>query len=109
MRKVTIDSVYAQAREVLKEGRVDEARDLADYGIVMAAEAQEEGLGMDDELEGVRIGLWLERFWYFLENIKMALHNLKHYNAGGLDPDVADELNQIDFATEEIERELNAL
>ena len=44
-----------------------------------------------------------------VENIKMALHNLKHYNAGGLDPDVADELNQIDFATEEIERELNAL
>jgi len=50
MKKVTIDSVYAQAREVLKQGRVDEARDLADYGIVMAAEAQEEGLGMDDEL-----------------------------------------------------------
>ena len=44
-----------------------------------------------------------------MENIKMALHNLKHYNAGGLDPDVADELNQIDFAAEEIERELNAL
>ena len=73
MKKVTIDSVYAQAREVLKEGRVDEARDLADYGIVMAAEAQEEGLGMDDELEGVRIGLWLERFWYFLENNNLML------------------------------------
>jgi len=73
MKKVTIDSVYAQAREVLKQGRVDEARDLADYGIVMAAEAQEEGLGMDDELEGVRIGLWLERFWYFLENNNLML------------------------------------
>jgi len=73
MKKVTIDSVYAQAREVLKEGRVDEARDLADYGIVMAAEAQEEGLTMDDELEGVRIGLWLERFWYFLENNNLLL------------------------------------
>jgi len=44
-----------------------------------------------------------------VENIKMALHNLKQYNAGGLDPDVADELNQIDFAAEEIEREINAL
>jgi len=39
----------------------------------MAAEAQEEGLGMDDELEGVRIGLWLERFWYFLENNNLML------------------------------------
>ena len=73
MKKVTIDSVYAQAREVLKEGRVDEARDLADYGIVMATEAQEEGLTMDDEIEGVRIGLWLERFWYFLENNNLLL------------------------------------
>ena len=44
-----------------------------------------------------------------LGHIKMALHNLKIYNAGGLDPDVADELNQIDFAAEEIEREINAL
>ena len=44
-----------------------------------------------------------------MENIKMALHNLKQYNAGGLDPDVADELNQIAFAAAEIERELNAL
>ena len=73
MRKVTIDGIYAQAREVLKEGRVDEARDLADFGIVMAAQAQEEGLTMDDELEGVRIGLWLERFWYFLENNNLLL------------------------------------
>jgi len=44
-----------------------------------------------------------------LEHIKFALQNLKQYNAGGLDPDVADELNQIDFAAEEIEREINAL
>ena len=73
MRKVTIDGIYAQAREVLKEGRVDEVRDLADFGIVMAAQAQEEGLTMDDELEGVRIGLWLERFWYFLENNNLLL------------------------------------
>ena len=73
MRKVTIDGIYAQAREVLKEGRVDEARDLADFGIVMAAQAQEEGLTMDDEIEGVRIGLWLERFWYFLENNNLLL------------------------------------
>jgi hypothetical protein len=73
MRKVTIDGIYAQAREVLKEGRADEARDLADFGIVMAAQAQEEGLTMDDELEGVRIGLWLERFWYFLENNNLLL------------------------------------
>jgi hypothetical protein len=39
----------------------------------MAAQAQEEGLTMDDELEGVRIGLWLERFWYFLENNNLLL------------------------------------
>ena len=73
MKKVTIDSVYAQAREVLKEGRVDEARDLADFGIVKVADARNEGMNVDDTLDDVRIGLWLERFWYFLENNNLLL------------------------------------
>jgi hypothetical protein len=30
-------------------------------------------LGVDDTLDGTRIGLWLERFWYFLENNNLML------------------------------------
>ena len=28
---------------------------------------------IDDTLDDVRIGLWLERFWYFLENNNLLL------------------------------------
>ena len=46
---------------------------MADYGIVKVAEARDEGLDVDDLLDDVRIGLWLERFWYFLENNNLML------------------------------------
>lgn len=72
--KTTISDCYAQAREALAQGNLDKARDMADYGIVKAAEAQDElGMGINDELDGTRIGLWLERFWYFLENNNLML------------------------------------
>ena len=71
--KTTVTDCYEQAREALKAGDHDKARDLADYGIVKVAEARDEGLDVDDELDDVRIGLWLERFWYFLENNNLML------------------------------------
>jgi len=71
--KTTVTDCYEQAREALKAGNLDKARDLADYGIVKVAEARDEGLDVDDELDDVRIGLWLERFWYFLENNNLML------------------------------------
>ena len=71
--KTTVTDCYEQAREALKVGDRDKARDLADYGIVKVAEARDEGLDVDDELDDVRIGLWLERFWYFLENNNLML------------------------------------
>ena len=30
-------------------------------------------MDIDDTLDDVRIGLWLERFWYFLENNNLLL------------------------------------
>ena len=39
--KTTISDCYAQAREALAQGNLDKARDMADYGIVKTAEAQE--------------------------------------------------------------------
>lgn len=71
--KLTVSACYEQARTALEEGDKDKARDLADFGIVKVASARGEGLGVDDELDGVRIGLWLERFWYFLENNNLML------------------------------------
>jgi len=71
--KTTITDCYENARESLKQEKLDIARDWADYGIVKIAEARDEGMDVDDELDDVRIGLWLERFWYFLENNNLLL------------------------------------
>ncbi len=66
--KTTVSDCYEQAREALAVGNLDKARDMADYGIVKIAEARGEGADIDDLIDNVRVGLWLERFWYFLEN-----------------------------------------
>lgn len=71
--KVTVSDCYDQAREALEKGDRDKARDLADFGIVKVAEARNEGMDENDTLDDVRIGLWLERFWYFLENNDLLL------------------------------------
>ena len=71
--KVTVSDCYDNCREALAEGNLDKARDLADFGIVKVADARGDGFDVDDELDGVRIGLWLERFWYFLENNNLML------------------------------------
>ena len=71
--KTTVSDCYDQARAALAAGKHDEARDMADYGIVKCAEARGEGMGVDDLLDGTRVGLWLERFCYFLENNNLML------------------------------------
>jgi hypothetical protein len=55
---------YEKARSLVAEGKLSEARDLADYCIaVIGTERYENEASADDTLDGVRIGLWLERFW----------------------------------------------
>ena len=70
---MTVFDCYTECREALKEGNLDTARDLADMGIMKVAQAREEGAGVDDLIDDVRVGLWLERFWYFLENNNLML------------------------------------
>ena len=56
--KTTVSDCYDQAREALKAGDLDKARDLADFGIVKVADARNEGMDVDDTLDDVRIGEW---------------------------------------------------
>ena len=39
----------------------------------IANERWENDAQVDDEIEGVRIGIWLERVWYGLENNNLLL------------------------------------
>ena len=71
--KMTVSDCYANAREALARGDKDKARDLADFGIVQIASARSEGINTDDVIDDVSVGLWLERFWYFLENNNLML------------------------------------
>ena len=71
--RMTVSDCYANAREALKQGDEDKARDLADFGIVQVASARSEGMTTDDLIDNVKLGLWLERFWNFLENNNLML------------------------------------
>ena len=48
--KTTVSDCYDQAREALKAGDRDKARDLADFGIVKVEEARHEGMDVDETL-----------------------------------------------------------
>tara|TARA_R110000803_G_scaffold23343_2_gene57386 strand:- start:3307 stop:3540 length:234 start_codon:yes stop_codon:yes gene_type:complete len=59
---------YAQAKEMIKAGEMDDARDYFDRMIGFTAEKRIEGYGAKDLIEGIRVELWLERAWLGLEN-----------------------------------------
>jgi len=51
----------------------DKARDYCDMGIGYVASKRENGYKAKDLIENVRVELWLERFWMYLENNKLML------------------------------------
>ena len=57
-----------KAKEFIKLNEPDKARDYCDMGIAFVAEKRIEGYEAKDTIEDVRVELWLERFWMFLEN-----------------------------------------
>ena len=65
---------FTTAREAVKVGNNDRARDLFDFMIYhVANERWKNNVQVDEELEGVRVGIWLERAWYGLENNNLLL------------------------------------
>jgi hypothetical protein len=62
-----------KAKHFIKLGERDKSRDYADMGIAFVAEKRIEGYGAKDTIEDVRVELWLERFWMFLENNDLML------------------------------------
>ena len=72
--QIGLKELYKQARQALKQGNEDLARDSADFGIIRIAEAKEQDNITDDEvIEGITVDLWLTRFWVFLENNNLLL------------------------------------
>jgi hypothetical protein len=72
--KGILTKTYEQAKLAVERGHMDQARDLFDFGILKVADKRySEGLAVDDKIEKVKVGVWLERFWYGLENNNLLL------------------------------------
>ena len=71
--KSVLHHCFAKAKEMYSEGNKDKARDYCDMGIAYVAGKKLDGASGDDLIEDVRINLWLERFWMFLENKNLML------------------------------------
>jgi len=69
-----LEKGFYKAKELIKEGDEDEARDVLDACIaIVANEKHINGKTEDEMLEGVTIGVWLKRFWNTLENNNLLL------------------------------------
>ena len=73
VQKQILHHCFDQAKQQYKSGNKDKARDYCDMGIAYVAEKRIEGYGAKDTIEDIRVELWLERFWMFLENKNLML------------------------------------
>jgi len=72
--KGILTRTYEQAKLAVEQSNMDHARDLFDFGILQVADKRyNDGLAVDDKIEKVKVGVWLERFWYGLENNNLLL------------------------------------
>ena len=65
--KNKVTKTWLEARQFIKDGKLEEAEQALDLGIVYMAQAQEQGLSDKDLIEGVKREVWLERFWISIE------------------------------------------
>ena len=72
-KKQVLTHCLTQAKEFYKLGDRDKARDYCDMGIGFVAAKKSNGWDGEDLIEDVKINLWLERFWMFLENKNLLL------------------------------------
>jgi hypothetical protein len=73
VEKQVLHHCLDKAKEYFKLGESDKSRDYCDMGIAYVADKKSQGWDGEDLLEDVKINLWLERFWMFLENKNLML------------------------------------
>ena len=72
-KKQVLHHCFSKAKEMMESNQPDKARDYCDMGIAYVREKRIEGYDAKDLIEDVRVELWLERFWMFLENKNLLL------------------------------------
>tara|TARA_R110000803_G_scaffold41011_2_gene88370 strand:- start:7894 stop:8121 length:228 start_codon:yes stop_codon:yes gene_type:complete len=73
IQKQVLHHCLSKAKEHYKQGNGDKARDYCDMGIAFVANKRIDGYGAKDLIEDVKVELWFERFWMFLENKNLML------------------------------------
>jgi len=73
MEKQVLHTCLYKAKQHFKSGDTESARNLCDLGIAYIANKRNEGYSAEDLIENVKVDLWLERFWMFLENKNLLL------------------------------------
>ena len=73
MEKQVLHTCLYKAKQSFKSGDTESARDFCDLGIAYIADKRNDGYSAKDLVEGVKVDLWLERFWMFLENKNLLL------------------------------------
>jgi hypothetical protein len=69
-----LTTTFSKAKSLIQSNKMDEARDMCDLGLVKVAQHRlMDGYGIEDKVERVKIGVWLERFWFLLENNNLLL------------------------------------
>ena len=69
-----LTATFSKAKSLIQSNKMDEARDMCDLGLVKIAQHRlMDGYGVEDKVERVKIGVWLERFWFLLENNNLLL------------------------------------
>tara|TARA_R110000796_G_scaffold252273_1_gene385878 strand:+ start:222 stop:458 length:237 start_codon:yes stop_codon:yes gene_type:complete len=71
--KGILHQTFDKAREAVNQGENDTARNLFDFMILLVAQERLEGADENYKMEEVKIGVWLERAWYGLENNNLLL------------------------------------
>jgi hypothetical protein len=64
---LSVDYCFYKAKSYLKNNNQELARHYADLGILQIAIYRNNGYKDEDIVEGIKVELWLERFWIFLE------------------------------------------
>ena len=74
VKRQILHNCLDKAKEFIKLGERDKARDYCDMGIAYVTDKKIYGeMKGEDLIEDVQINLWLERFWMFLENKNLLL------------------------------------
>jgi hypothetical protein len=72
--KGILTQTYAKAKKALENNNPDLARDLFDFGILCVSNYRIlDGMKAEDKVENVKLYVWLERYWYGLENNDLLL------------------------------------